>query len=77
MLFYPFVAPFSDLRRTCNAFAAPATEYTVKQFLAGQECDPGIVGLLRTAAWQGVATATPCQSISNKDKIGVLNEHMG
>ena len=38
----------SDLRRTCNAFAAsPATEYTVKQFLAGKECDPGIVGLLR------------------------------
>ncbi len=28
-------------------------------------------------AWQGVATATPCQCISNKDKIGVLNEHMG
>jgi hypothetical protein len=43
----------SDLRRTCNAFAAsPATEYTVKQFLAGKECDPGIVGLLR-GLWFG------------------------
>jgi hypothetical protein len=68
MLFYTFVAPFSDLRRTCNDFAAPATEYTVKQFLAGKECDPGIVGLLRTAAWQAWQQPRPASVFLTKIK---------